>query len=115
VAALFDMVRTLNKFADDQKLESGSAAPEQVETLHAGTAVLRELSATLGLFQKPVESSGAGDDALVGQLMSLLIELRASARKNKDFATADKIRQGLAQAGVVLEDRATGTEWSRAK
>jgi cysteinyl-tRNA synthetase len=41
----------------------------------------------------------------------LLIELRASARKNKDFATADKIRNDLAVFGVTLEDRPNRTEW----
>ena len=58
-------------------------------------------------------SQGAGDDALVGQLMSLLIELRATARKNKDFASADRIRKGLTEMGIVLEDRAGGTESTR--
>ena len=45
--------------------------------------------------------------------MDLLIELRAEARKNKDFATADQIRNALAEIGITLEDRPGGTEWSR--
>jgi cysteinyl-tRNA synthetase len=45
--------------------------------------------------------------------MQLLIQLRADARTNKDFATADTIRNRLQEAGVVLEDRAGGTEWSK--
>ena len=45
--------------------------------------------------------------------MPLVIELRATARKNKNFAVADKIRDGLAAAGITLEDRAGGTEWTR--
>ena len=47
--------------------------------------------------------------------MKLLIDLRAEARKKKDFATADRIRNGLAEIGVTLEDRAGGTEWSAKK
>ena len=45
--------------------------------------------------------------------MKLLIDLRADSRKKKDFATADRIRTGLTDIGVTLEDRTGGTEWSR--
>jgi DNA-directed RNA polymerase II subunit RPB2 len=49
----------------------------------------------------------------IGKLMELIIEIRANARKTKDFATADLVRNKLTEAGVVLEDRADGTLWSR--
>ncbi|MEM9659729.1 MAG: DALR domain-containing protein, partial [Planctomycetota bacterium] len=58
------------------------------------------------------EWSGGDDDALQG-VVQLLIELRHTARAEKDFAAADEIRDRLAEAGVALEDRAGGTEWSR--
>jgi cysteinyl-tRNA synthetase len=41
----------------------------------------------------------------------MLIDIRNSARKSKDFATSDRIRDELAAAGVILEDRADGTVW----
>ena len=41
-----------------------------------------------------------------------MIDLRADARKNKNFAVADKIRDGLGPIGITLEDRAGGTEWT---
>ena len=43
--------------------------------------------------------------------MQLLIDLRAEARKAKNFALADQIRQRLGQIGVTLEDRPGGTGW----
>ena len=44
--------------------------------------------------------------------MPLVIDLRATARQNKNFAMADKIRDGLAPLGITLEDRAGQTEWN---
>ena len=115
VAALFDLVRVLNKYADAEKLEQTKPGTAQLAVLKEGTVTFRELSGTLGLFLKPVTTKSAGsDDGLAEQLMQLLIEVRASARKNKDFATADTIRKRLGEIGIVLEDRAGGTEWTRA-
>jgi cysteinyl-tRNA synthetase len=114
VAALFDLVRALNKYVDTEKLEQGQPDAAKVQTLKQATRTFRELAGTLGLFVKPVEAKApGGDDGLVGQLMQLLIDVRAGARKNKDFATADTIRKRLGEIGVALEDRPDGTDWSR--
>jgi cysteinyl-tRNA synthetase len=114
IGDLFELVRRLNKFVDDEKLEEpGRRDAARIAFLRRGAAVLRELSATLGLFGKPAEAKLAAGDELTGRLMTLLIELRAEARKRKDFATADRIRDGLLEIGVTLEDRPGGTEWRR--
>ena len=42
-----------------------------------------------------------------------LIEQRTRARKNKDFALADKIRNELLEKGIVLEDTREGVKWKR--
>jgi cysteinyl-tRNA synthetase len=113
IAALFDLVRSLNKFADDKKLdEPAKRNPADLDDLNICTKRLRELALALGLFRKPAEEKAATDDGLTPKLMQLLIELRAEARKKKDFATADRIRTGLTEIGVTLEDRPGGTEWS---
>jgi cysteinyl-tRNA synthetase len=113
IAVLFDLVRTLNKFVDDEKLEDLARRDvAKVASLKRGAAVLKELAGTVGLFRAPVEKKSAADDGLTPRLMELLIALRAEARKKKDFATADRIRNGLTEIGVVLEDRPGGTEWS---
>ncbi len=58
------------------------------------------------------EWSGGGDEALDG-VVNMLIQLRQSSRANKDFATADAVRNRLADVGITLEDRPGGTEWTR--
>jgi len=110
---LFDLLRLLNKYADDNKLENDPSDPTQLLVLKHGTNVLRELTSMLGLFlDMPHEKTASMDSELVCKLMTLLIELRTAARKSKDFATADKIRKDLADMGISLEDHPSGTEWN---
>ncbi|MFH1267080.1 MAG: cysteine--tRNA ligase [Planctomycetota bacterium] len=115
IGDLFELVRALNKFVDEEKLEEKPKQdPAKLASLRQGTATLRELAATLGLFREPIRfaKTSSGDDELTGKLLDLLVEIRTQARKAKDFATADTIRNSLAELGVVLEDRPGGTEWS---
>jgi len=113
IGFLFDLLRVLNKYADEHGLDDAKNVSEPVVwPLVHGTTVLRELCLTLGLFREPPRvSESAGSSELVDKLMSLIIELRAGARKNKDFATADRIRAALAEIGITIEDRPGGTEW----
>jgi cysteinyl-tRNA synthetase len=111
--ALFELVGLLNAAIDSEKLEAQAAArPAAVAVLTRGATTLRELAATLGLFRAPVAATSAGDDQLVRQLIELLISVRADARKSKNFALADRLRQDLAALGVLLEDRPDGTEFT---
>jgi cysteinyl-tRNA synthetase len=113
IATLFDFVRVVNKFIDQHGLEAKKPAAE-LATLDAMLLVLRELTGVLGLFTKPPQAKdGGADEGLVAKLMELVIEIRANARKAKDFATADLVRDKLTAAGIVLEDRPDGTGWSR--
>jgi cysteinyl-tRNA synthetase len=45
-------------------------------------------------------------------VMDLVIDLRHQARENKDWTTSDKIRDGLAAAGITIKDGKEGTSWS---
>ena len=125
IADLFDLLRELNKFAnernldrfadvdpkDSEKLRELFANPD-VKLLVEATIVLRELSNILGLFRATPSQRGGASEGVVPKLMQLLIELRAEARTKKDFATGDKIRNSLTEAGITLEDRKGGaTEW----
>lgn len=111
VSELFELARVLNKFADQNQLEDAASRDKpSLAAFTRGMQTLRELTSLLGLFQHPPEKAG-GDDELVGQLMQLLIEIRADARGRKDFATSDKIRDALGELGITIEDRKDATSW----
>jgi cysteinyl-tRNA synthetase len=111
VGILYELVNALNRFADQCGLEAGQARLDDVQAFERGGMVLRELAQLLGLFGKPPPAKAAAQDQLAAGLMQLLIELRAEARKGKNFALADQIRQRLAQMNVKLEDLPSGTVW----
>ncbi|MCG8449191.1 MAG: cysteine--tRNA ligase, partial [Pirellulales bacterium] len=113
VGELFELAKITNKFCDDNDLEGEGKQANHVATLEQLLTTLKELAATLGIFTKAPSQSGGADEELLGQLMQLLIDLRAEARANKNFDTADAIRDGIGPLGIALEDRAGGTEWSK--
>lgn len=110
---LFDLVHCINRYIQEEQMEDPAGrSRETLGALRKAACVLRELGGTLGLFRRPPEKVEPARDHLTGKLLDLLVALRNEARKAKDFATADKIRNRLAELGVKLEDRPAGTEWS---
>jgi cysteinyl-tRNA synthetase len=47
------------------------------------------------------------------KILNLIVELRNEAKANKDYATSDKIREGLSKVGFQLKDSKEGTLWSK--
>jgi len=111
VGVLYDLLTTLNRFADSQELEKASANPAALQDFRRGALVLKELSQTLGIFSEPVAAGPASSNELTAGLMQLLIDMRAEARKTKNFALADQIRQRLSKLNITLEDRPGATDW----
>ena len=112
ISELFELLRALNKYADQQQLEDAAARTEAaLASFRRGVDTLRELTAVLGLFRTAPAAKSGGDSELLNKLLGLLVELRTDARKRKDFATADRIRQALGDMGITLEDRKDGTGW----
>ena len=108
---LFEVAHALNRFANHIKPDSASAGSSPLSGYRAGMLVLRELSQILGLFNRPVAAGQAVADSLTAPLLSLLIDLRARLRKEKNFSLADEIRNRLTELSVTLEDRPDGTRW----
>jgi len=106
IAVLFDLARDINR-----------AKTEQQDQQHALASLLRYLGGIIGLLQAEAESflkSEAGQGAgLSDTAIDELIEQRLQARANKDWANADRIRDELEAAGIVIEDGPEGTRWRR--
>ena len=66
----------------------------------------------LGIVKDEYEAV-TGNEHLVDELVGMLIEQRAQARKAKNFAAADDIRKQLERTGIILEDKPDETVWRR--
>jgi cysteinyl-tRNA synthetase len=112
LAAIFDLVRDANTAMDRGEFNQGDAplVLEAMETFDAIFAVLRDDDAeklhVLGIGQASAMPSDAEIEALVAE--------RQAARKRRDFAASDRLRDQLAERGVILEDsRDGGVRWKR--
>jgi cysteinyl-tRNA synthetase len=112
---LFDLCRALNRFQD--KL-SGKAVPQEKKLLAQGVHRLRECANVLGLLQQSPEEFFREQRRMSLAILGIdqgevegLIAERTQARKEKDWARADEIRDKLAEMSIILEDKAEGTRW----
>ncbi len=113
LSVLFDLCGALNRYIDQQNLEM-YPADGKISILLEGARMLTSLGRILGLLTAPLPVQSPEQDALAGQLMNVLIDLRAEAKKSKNFALADSIRDKLKALHITLEDRPGGkTLWLR--
>ncbi len=77
------------------------------------SGLLKALGGVLGLLQQAPQAFLQTGVSLSEADIQAQIQARAQAKKDRDFATADRIRQELAAQGVVLKDSPTGTTWER--
>ena len=97
IAVLFEYARSVNK-----AIETGISRKE----LDSAGSAFRTFGKILGLFETPSPETDRLD-----HVMDLVVQLREDARKRKDFATADRIRDALGALGIALEDRRDGVRW----
>ncbi|MHB1100222.1 MAG: cysteine--tRNA ligase [Burkholderiales bacterium] len=97
ISVLFDLANEVNK--------SHSAG---------GAGLLKGLGRVLGLLQRDPRAFLQGGNDIDSSRIEALIGQRMEARKSRNFAESDRIRDELLQSGIILEDGAQGTTWRRA-
>lgn len=98
IAAIFELVRNTN---------SNLSEASSREAVKAALDLFKELTGVIGLAAKEKETDLEAEvEALIAQ--------RQEARKNKDFALADEIRDALLAKGIILEDTREGVKWKKA-
>jgi cysteinyl-tRNA synthetase len=109
LARLFELVTKINALKGGQ-LPLAEVAPETLDQLK--TLFNEYIFDVFGL-KDELAGSGNGDGEVLDGLMQLIIELRAQARANKDWATSDQIRDALKELEIQLKDGKEGTEWMK--
>lgn len=110
ISVLFGLARDINK----------AIKAEDIETAWQLAQQLKALAQVLNILQQPVQQflqaiiGDAKEDSFSDAVIDGLIVERADAKRNKNFARADEIREQLKAAGIELEDSRTGTIWRRA-
>jgi cysteinyl-tRNA synthetase len=98
ISTIFDLVRDIN---------TNLGVDSSKELVNYSLNLIRELGSPLGILQKSTKGS-------LEEEIEKLIEERQQARKNKDWALSDKIRDDLKARGIVLEDTPQGVRWKKA-
>ena len=99
LGVVFDFIRDINR----SKAENNLSQAEKDQAL----ALIKRIDSVFNLTYQ-----NTADDALDPEIEKK-IEERTAAKKNRDFALADKIRDELLEMGIILEDRPDGVRWKR--
>lgn len=103
IAHLFDAVKIVNQVKDK------TISINEQDKLKLSALFKDVVEDVLGLVD---EQEGSGVSEILNGVMEMLLEVRSGAKKNKDFATSDLIRDRLNKLGITIKDTKEGTEWS---
>jgi len=103
LGAVFELVRAINVAIDSHQVSTGD--------IPGVKAAFERFDRVLGVLS--LRRQEDRQTQLPAEEIDRLVDSRQEARKRRDFAEGDRIRQQLLEAGIVLEDSATGTRWKR--
>lgn len=104
ISYLFEACSVVNKLVNHKATICQECLKELSETMRLFTFDI------LGLRDERSNSSDAREEAF-GKVMDMVLELRAKAKADKDWATSDKIRDALKEAGFEVKDTKDGVTW----
>jgi cysteinyl-tRNA synthetase len=99
LAAVFDLVRDLNRRMEDRRLSTADAS--------RAAAALRDLDQVLAVMDEDADAGLSVEEAA-------LLEQRSAARAARDWAASDRLRDELVRRGILVEDTRDGQRWRRA-
>ena len=113
ISHLFEACTTVNKLVDHKATICADCLKELSDTMHLFAEEI------LGLSQNTASMGQGTDNAAreeaFGKVVDMVLELRAKAKADKDWATSDKIRDELAAAGFEVKDTKDGVSWKLKK
>ena len=104
---MFELAKKLNVYA--QSIANG----EKFDAANFGKAaqIFDTMAGIIGIFEQ--NNDAKTDNALVENLMNIILDIRRDAREQKNWPLADKIRLSLQNAGIVVKDTKSGATWER--
>ena len=112
LAAVFEYVRDANSAMDSGEFRAGNAAGA-LEFLQRFDSIFNVLTPTTAGLNATITGSAQVSATLTDSLVESHIAERAAARKARNFALADQIRDQLLEQGIILEDTKSGVRWKR--
>ena len=106
ISQMFGLAKEINRY--HQEVERGTSF--DAANFKKAADAFYTMAEIIGIFE---QEEMVADDGLADALMDIIIGIRQEARAAKNWAVADKIRDGLKNAGVVIEDTPTGVRWKR--
>jgi len=116
IGLMFDLAREVNSYL--QRTDFPNLA-ERIAALQKARQLFTRCNSVLGIWKTSasgeiiLEDKDTAKESLVEDLVNLIIEIRQAARQNKDWSTADRLRDRLKELGIVLEDTPDGVRWRR--
>lgn len=108
IAVLFDVAKALNRAKADDTLDLAIPLAKLLKNLGGQLGLLQDAPDRFLQGVNPAEEAGLNEQAIED-----FIQQRLQARANKDWAEADRVRDGLKAQGILLEDGPQGTTWRR--